>query len=214
MPITRTAFEQGECMTVKDAIARRRSIRKFSGAPVTGAQIREMLEAARLSPSSINSQPWRFRVVTDRPTIEWFATTPTKGQRWIASAAAVFVCCVDTGGYLKDSRANYKVLKDSGMLPATMADGVERYLDSFENGPEMALRGAAVLNLAIAVSAMMLSAVELGLGSTWVGMVDETMTKERLNLPEHVNVIALLPVGVPGEAPDPRPRRHLDDILC
>ena len=191
-------------MTVKDAIAGRRSIRAFTGAPVDGGQVRELLEAARLSPSSINSQPWRFRVVTDRPTIEWLSGEPTRGQRWIASAGAVFVCCVDTGGYLKDS----------GMLPQAMAEGVQGYLDAFENGPALAVRGAAALNLAIAVSAMMLRAVELGLGSTWVGMVDEAMAVERLRLPGHLNVISLLPVGVPAEAPDPRPRKSLEDILC
>jgi nitroreductase len=53
-------------MDVKDAIAKRRSIRKFeAGRVVSDADLHTILEAGRQSPSWKNDQPWRFVVVRD-----------------------------------------------------------------------------------------------------------------------------------------------------
>jgi nitroreductase len=43
----------------------RTSVRKFQNKPVPEEVIQEMLEAARLSPSGGNEQPWAFGVITD-----------------------------------------------------------------------------------------------------------------------------------------------------
>jgi nitroreductase len=203
-----------QTMTVKDAIAKRRSIRKFTSEPVSHEYLMEVLEAARLSPSGCNSQPWRFRLVKNKPGIEWFGGPATAGQRWVGRAGAVIVCCVDTSAYLCDSRASIRALREAGLMsPEFAADVDESYLKPTENGPQAVLKGVAALNLAIAMSAMMLRAVELGLGTTWIGRLDEELIKEHLGLPEELGVVALLAVGHPGESPNPRPRKSLEDIL-
>jgi len=201
-------------MTVKDAVAMRRSIRKFTDQPVSREELLELIETARLSPSGCNAQPWRFRLVTDRPTIEWFGGPATSRQRWIAKAGAVIVCCVDTDAYMSDSRASIGALRDAGLLTPEFALEVEDlYLKPAECGPPGILKGAAALNLAIAMSAMMLRAVELGLGTTWIGRLEEALVKDRLSLPGHLGVVALLAVGRPAEEPGPRPRKSMEDIL-
>ena len=48
-----------------EAIRSRRAIRRFKKEPVPPELIEKMLEAARWAPSSVNSQPWEFIVVTD-----------------------------------------------------------------------------------------------------------------------------------------------------
>jgi len=60
---------------------------------------------------------------------------------------------------------------------------------------------------------MMLRAVELGLGTTWIGRLDETLIRERLGLPEGLGVVAMLAVGYPDENPEPRPRKKVEEIL-
>ncbi len=53
-------------MDVKEAIIRRRSIRKFeTDGRVSDADIATILEAGRQAPSWKNDQPWRFVVVRD-----------------------------------------------------------------------------------------------------------------------------------------------------
>lgn len=51
-------------MEFDDVVRSRRSIRGFQDKPVPKALIREILELAMRAPTSLNSQPWNFYVVT------------------------------------------------------------------------------------------------------------------------------------------------------
>ena len=55
-------------MELLEAIRTRRAIRRFKKEPVPPDLIEKLLEAARWAPSSVNSQPWEFIVVTDPET--------------------------------------------------------------------------------------------------------------------------------------------------
>jgi nitroreductase len=55
------------------AIASRREVRSYSDRPVPEKVQRRILEAARVSGSAANRQPWRFVWVTDRERIERLA---------------------------------------------------------------------------------------------------------------------------------------------
>lgn len=51
-----------------DAVVRgRRSIRGFTGEPVPRELVREVLDVAMRAPSSLNTQPWNFYVLTGEP---------------------------------------------------------------------------------------------------------------------------------------------------
>ncbi|HEX2168473.1 MAG TPA: nitroreductase family protein, partial [Longimicrobiales bacterium] len=50
-------------MKASDAIRQRRSIKKFTGRPVTREDIERMLDAAVLAPNHRMTQPWRFHVL-------------------------------------------------------------------------------------------------------------------------------------------------------
>lgn len=54
-------------MTYDDVVLGRRSIRGFADKPVPRELIREVLELAMRAPSSLNTQPWNFYVVTGEP---------------------------------------------------------------------------------------------------------------------------------------------------
>jgi len=54
-------------MTYDDVVLGRRSIRGFTDEPVPRELIREVLELAMRAPSSLNTQPWNFYVVTGEP---------------------------------------------------------------------------------------------------------------------------------------------------
>lgn len=44
-------------------ICSRRSVRKYSGEPISKDAVSAMLECARFAPSGLNNQPWRFIIV-------------------------------------------------------------------------------------------------------------------------------------------------------
>jgi trk system potassium uptake protein TrkA len=53
-------------MDIQQAILTRRSIRKYTGEPVSEEQIKAVIRAGTYAPSAHNGQPWRF-VVVDEP---------------------------------------------------------------------------------------------------------------------------------------------------
>lgn len=70
------------------------------------------------------------------------------------------------------------------------------------------------VDLAIAFEHIVLEAQELGLGTCWIGAFQEEKVKDILEVPEDKKVVALLTIGVPSEAPPPRPRKPLSEIVC
>jgi len=54
-------------MHVADAVASRRSIRRFLDKPVSFEVVRRVLDAARMAPSGCNYQPWEATVLTGAP---------------------------------------------------------------------------------------------------------------------------------------------------
>lgn len=57
-------------MEVYEAIKSNRSIRQFTDQPVSRDDITKIVNAARLSGSAKNRQPWQFVIVTERDTLQ------------------------------------------------------------------------------------------------------------------------------------------------
>lgn len=72
---------------------------------------------------------------------------------------------------------------------------------------------AYTVDLAIAVSFMILEATEQGLGTCWLGAYDEEKVRNILNIPERIRVPAMFTLGYADENPHQRPRKHLSEII-
>jgi nitroreductase len=57
------------------------------------------------------------------------------------------------------------------------------------------------IDVTIALDHLTLAAAEEGMGTCWIGAFDEAELKKILNIPGHVKIVALTPVGYPS---DPR----------
>lgn len=53
------------------------------------------------------------------------------------------------------------------------------------------------IDVAIALDHITLAAVELGLGTCWIGAFDEEKVKAILNIPNEIRVVELMPIGYP-----------------
>jgi nitroreductase len=73
---------------------------------------------------------------------------------------------------------------------------------------------AYTVDVSIACAFIILQAYELGLGTCWIGAFKEDETKKILSIPEHVRVVAVIPVGYPNQAPLQKFRNSLDQIVC
>lgn len=71
--------------------------------------------------------------------------------------------------------------------------------DGHESGP---------VDAAIATTQMMLEAFDEGIGSCWVRGFDKNMVQEAFELPDHIEPVAMLPIGYPAEGSHPWPGAH------
>ena len=70
------------------------------------------------------------------------------------------------------------------------------------------------IDVAIAVDHMTLAATDLGLGTCWVCAFDAKKCHKVLELPENLEVIALLPMGYPMEESEPeKKRKSIKDMV-
>ena len=199
-------------MDVSEAIRTRRSIRKFKPDPIPEEKIKLLLESARLAPSGTNTQPWRFIVVRDDDT-KTRLQRAAHNQRHVKRAPVIIVCCADLQAF-KEFPVRVDELIESGALPERTREVFIPYLKKgMSTVTKDALMVAAAANVAIAVEHIVLQAVEIGLGTCWVRWYEDNKVKEILDIPDHIEVMALLPVGIPDEDPAPRPRLGLDTIV-
>jgi nitroreductase len=79
-------------METLKAIFTRRSIRKYSGGPVTDEQLEVLLRAAMHAPSARNKQPWHFVVITDKDILYKLGGTHPYGKMLMDAGAAIVTC--------------------------------------------------------------------------------------------------------------------------
>jgi nitroreductase len=58
----------------------RRSVRKYTGAPVSEADVKAFLEAGMAAPSASNRKPWHFVAVTERAKLDQLAAIHPYGK--------------------------------------------------------------------------------------------------------------------------------------
>ena len=81
-------------MDLLEALAKRRSVRKYKKQDLPQGTIEKLLEAARLAPSAGNVQPWAFVVVSSQKT-KIDLSEAAFGQTDLQDAPAVIVVCAD-----------------------------------------------------------------------------------------------------------------------
>jgi nitroreductase len=197
-------------MELSDVISSRRSIRKFKQEDISADTVRLLLDAARLAPSGSNLQPARFIVVQSPAAKEALGRfTPYK---FIVKAAVIFVCCADlTAMTTREHRIGE--LFQEGVFEDIEIDTSDPAITSTPVMVAEAVKAYLAMNAAIAIEHIVLKAVDLGLGSCWLGRFNRDKVKEFLELDESIYPVVLLPVGYPDQSPKARPRIALDRLV-
>jgi nitroreductase len=79
-------------MDIFEAIRNRRSIRKYTGAPVAREDLEKIVDAGRLAASGVNRQPWEFIVITESEILRQLRIPP---DHWTEKAGAVIAVVMD-----------------------------------------------------------------------------------------------------------------------
>jgi nitroreductase len=199
-------------LTTVEAIEKRRSIRKYKPDPVSDEILKSILDAARLAPSGCNAQPWRFKIVRDGETKRKLAHAACD-QPFIADAPVALVCCADVRGYLEGTVSGIEDLDRTGAVEGRVAGIILQKAEMMKAMPVGQIAPRIAFNVAIAVEHIILRALDFGLGSCWIRLLDEQAVKDIFEWDEYIHVVCLLPLGYPAEEPASRKRRTLEEIL-
>ena len=79
-------------MDIFTALHTRRSIRSYTGEPVSGQAIRTLLDAAMIAPSAGNARPWQFVVVDDPEILKQVPAINSYAGMASRAPAGILVC--------------------------------------------------------------------------------------------------------------------------
>lgn len=81
-------------MELFEAIQNRRSIRQFKKQDIPEEAVNKLIEAARLTPTAGNAQPYQLVIVRQEEQKQRLSKA-ANGQKQVAAASVVFVVCAD-----------------------------------------------------------------------------------------------------------------------
>ncbi|HXX36795.1 MAG TPA: nitroreductase family protein [bacterium] len=141
-------------MEVFEAVQTVAAVRAYQTKPVPPDIVRRIVDAGRLTGSSMNSQPWHFVVVEDRETLRRLGALARSGP-YVAQAPLAVVVAIE--------RTRFSVSDASR-----------------------------------AIQSMILTAWSAGVGSNWVGFLGLNEVNSLLDIPDDLDVLAVLPFGYPA----------------
>ena len=178
-------------MNLLQAIRGRRAVRDFAAQPVSQASLRQLVSAASWAPSAMNEQPWHFTVITDSAMLNEISEKAK--ARSLANMPEVL------------RPAHFReLLSDPSFhlfhhAPAAVIISVAADLEWARE------------DCAAAAQNLMLAAVEMGLGTCWIGFAQDWLAsaegRKLLNLAPEKVVAAAIAVGHPKAVPPVVPRK-------
>jgi nitroreductase len=107
-------------MDVFEAVKTMLAVREYADRDVPDDVVRKIVEAAHLSPSSMNKQPWHFIVVRDRETLAELGKLDKTGP-YVAQAPLAIVVAIEEDSKFGESDASRAV---QNMMLTAWAEGV------------------------------------------------------------------------------------------
>jgi nitroreductase len=195
-------------LDVREAAARRRSIRAFEQTPIPAADLEAILDVVRLAPSAFNVQPWRF-VIIETPELKARLAEAANGQRQIHSAPAVIALYTD----MQDALDSIEEVVHPGMSEAQRARTASYLRDTFGAQSEADREAWAATQGHIALGYLLLAAESHGYQTSPMAGFDAERVKALLGLPANARVNALVAIGRGAEEGFAHHRHPLDRIV-
>ena len=176
-------------MNVSDAIAQRRSIKKFQDRPVTREEIERLLDAAVLAPNHHLTQPWRFYVLGPEARRRYGLALGERKARKLPDADAA-------NAVREKTAAEYQAFPALIAVAMVLAESPETREEDY----------ASVMQ---AISNIMLAAIGHGLGTHMRtgAVMEDPAARAAVGVRDGERIVAIVSVGVPAEMPAPKARQ-------
>jgi nitroreductase len=110
---------------ILEAIFERRAVKEFDAMPIPLGVREQILDAARLAPSSFNIQPYRFYWV-ETPELRKDAARLCMGQAPARTASALIVAVADIGSWRETIQGQLEWMRASGFSEKKISESVRR----------------------------------------------------------------------------------------
>ncbi len=197
-------------MELRDTIARRYAAKHFDGRPISEAQLRELLELVRLSPSGLNIQPWRVKVVSD-PAVKQQLLEATYNAPQTASCSHLLVFCADRDFGGLSARLAARMQQEG--VPEPIRDIVNGIAAEMGHMPAEAWAGYALANTYLPAFLTQLVAFDMGFASCIMSHFSPEEVARVLELPDNLRPALLCPLGYADDQPLPKWRYAVDELL-
>ena len=186
-----------------DVIKNRRSVRKFKSDAVPEADLRRIVDALRLAPTSGNQQPWKVLIVRDPAKIKQLLDANV--QRVMEGQ---FENRHDKAVTREQFESSVRRRFAEGYFSAPvyiviLTDNQSKYPDyNHWDGP-------------LGVGYLMLAARALGYGTVFItDAISDEVTKKVLNIPDRYTRVCITPLGVPVEWPKSPTKKPLEEFIA
>lgn len=179
-------FSNEDRESIYKVIATRRDIRSFKTDPIPMDAVDRILEAAHHAPSVGFMQPWNFILIESDEVKKRLAWAADKERRALAIH------------YEENDRASkFLALKIEGLKEAPLTICVT--CDPSRGGSHVLGRNSIpetdMMSTACAIQNMWLASCAEGLAMGWVSFYKKSDIRDILNIPPHIDPVALLSIG-------------------
>lgn len=171
-------------MDFERLILTRQSDRRYMPDPVSREDVLKCLEAARMSPSACNSQPWKFIVVDDKAKLAEMA----------------------------DAAEGLGMNKFTRDVPVMVAVVLEKMNATARLGSLLKHKDYSMLDLGMAVEHFCLQAADLGLGTCIMGWFDEKRIARLLDVPRGKRIPLIISLGYPENPIRRKVRKPVEEM--
>lgn len=173
-------------MDFNKLVLQRESVRKYTDKQIDREDIVKCVEAARMTPSAHNSQPWTFVVVDDKELVDKAAhctfNSIVKFNKFVPNAKAIVAVVIEKSHF--------------AMVGSNKSDDEYNMIDI----------GAATEHFC-------LQAADLGIGTCILGYFNDKKIKELLNIPSNKRLGLLIAMGYsPFETSRAKKRKDIDEM--
>lgn len=198
-------------MEFNDLLMSRYATKKFDGKKIDEETLDKILEMIRFSPSALNVQPWKIKVVSDQETLDKLSSA-SMDQPQISSCSHLLVFCAnpDMMGNAKKVVAS---MKEMG-VPKENIDQFETVINTFIGmfNEEAAAVSEAQHNVFIAVTTALYAAKSVGVDSCPMQGFDPVSYAKILDIPAELVPTMIVPLGYPADEQMPKMRFSKEDI--
>ena len=198
-------------MEFKHILEERYATKLFDGNKISEDKIKQIIEMIRLSPSALNLQPWKIKIIDDDDLKEKLSPA-SMDQPQIKSCSHLLVFCANT-----DLKGNADKLINSLKAAGVPEENIQFLESVLSNFLSIYRAGGALYeaqhNVFIAAITAIYAAKSLGIDSCPMQGFDPASYSKILELPDNLVPTIIVPLGYAADKPMPKARFPKEDTF-